>query len=94
MAGALRGMGKLERSIFILNYMPDAVMQRRSLTALNKGEAIQGLARAIHIGQSGELREPGIILIKDRKRENRSRPRVIKTRIVDRSSSYYPKERS
>jgi TnpA family transposase len=60
LAGALREMGKLERSLFILNYMPDAVMQRRSLTALNKGEAIQGLARTIHIGQSGELREPAL----------------------------------
>lgn len=35
-------------------------MQRRNLTALNKGEAIQGLARAIHIGQSGESHEPAL----------------------------------
>ena len=53
-------MGKLERSIFILTYMPDIVMQRRNLKTLNKGEAIQGLARAIHIGQSGELHEPAL----------------------------------
>lgn len=57
LAHALREMGKLERSIFTLNYMQDAVMQRRALMALNKGEALHSLARAVHIGQDSELRE-------------------------------------
>jgi TnpA family transposase len=57
LAQALREMGKLERSIFTLNFMQDAVMQRRALAALNKGEAVHSLADAIRFGQSGELYE-------------------------------------
>ncbi len=56
-APALREMGKLERSIFTLNFMQDAVMQRRALAGLNKGEAIHSLANAILIGKDGELHE-------------------------------------
>ena len=56
-AEALREMGKLERSIFTLNFMQDAVMQRRALAGLNKGEAIHSLADVIHIGKKGELHE-------------------------------------
>ena len=56
-APALREMGKLERSIFTLNFMQDAVMQRRSLAGLNKGEAVHALANAIRVGQGGELHE-------------------------------------
>ena len=57
LAFALLEIGKLERTQFVLTYLLDRALQRRNLSGLNKGEAIHGAARAIAIGQSGELHE-------------------------------------
>lgn len=57
LATALREMGRIEKTIFILNYISDESLRRKIQKGLNKGEAINGLARAIFFGKQGELRE-------------------------------------
>ena len=57
LAVALREVGRLERSIFMLNWLRDIDLRRRSQAGLNKGEARNALARAIFFCQLGELRD-------------------------------------
>ncbi|WP_377863537.1 Tn3 family transposase [Bacillus sp. R86525] len=57
LATALREMGRIEKTIFILNYISDESLRRKIQRGLNKGEAMNGLARAIFFGKQGELRE-------------------------------------
>lgn len=54
---ALREMGKIEKTIFILDYISSEELRRKIHRGLNKGEAMNGLARAIFFGKQGELRE-------------------------------------
>ena len=54
---ALREMGKIEKTIFILDYLSNEELRRKIHRGLNKGEAMNGLARAIFFGKQGELRE-------------------------------------
>lgn len=54
---ALREIGRIEKTIFILDYLSDKIMRRRIQRVLNKGEAMNALARAIFFGKHGELRE-------------------------------------
>ena len=54
LAKALNEVGKLERTIFVLNFLLDRPLQRRNRRGLNKGEAIFSAARAIAIGRQGE----------------------------------------
>ncbi len=56
-AKALREIGRIEKTIFILDYLSDKTMRRRIQRGLNKGEAMNALARAIFFGKHGELRE-------------------------------------
>lgn len=53
---ALREMGRIERSIFICDWLLDTKLRRRSHAILNKGESRHALARAIFLHQLGELR--------------------------------------
>lgn len=53
---ALREMGRIERSIFICDWLLDTRLRRRSHAILNKGESRHALARAIFLHQLGELR--------------------------------------
>ncbi|MFA1643630.1 Tn3 family transposase [Chryseomicrobium imtechense] len=57
LATALREMGRIEKTIFILNYLASESLRRKIQKGLNKGEAMNGLARAIFFGKQGELRE-------------------------------------
>lgn len=57
LAKALQEMGRIEKTIFILRYATDSILRRRILVGLNKGEAMNGLARAVFFGKQGELRE-------------------------------------
>ena len=50
-------MKKKKKTIFILNYISDESLRRKIQRGLNKGEAMNGLARAIFFGKQGELRE-------------------------------------
>nr|WP_313709581.1 Tn3 family transposase [Brucella intermedia] len=52
---ALREMGRIERSIFICDWLLDTKLRRRSHAILNKGESRHALARAIFLHQLGEL---------------------------------------
>lgn len=54
---ALREMGRIEKTIFILDYISNQALRRRIQRGLNKGEAMNALARAIFFGKRGELRE-------------------------------------
>jgi TnpA family transposase len=53
---SLREMGRIERSIFICDWLLDIRLRRRSHAILNKGESRHALARAIFLHQLGELR--------------------------------------
>ena len=55
LALAFREMGRLERTVFILEYLLDTALQRRTLRGLNKGEAIWSLARALDGARGGEM---------------------------------------
>jgi TnpA family transposase len=57
LAIALREVGRLERSVFMLNWLRDLDLRRRTQAGLNKGEARNALARAIFFCQLGELRD-------------------------------------
>nr|WP_314466138.1 transposase [uncultured Clostridium sp.] len=57
LATALREMGRIEKTIFILDYISNESLRRRIQKGLNKGEAVNALARAIFLGKRGELRE-------------------------------------
>lgn len=55
----LRGLigGKIERTLFIIDWLLDADMQRRAQISLNKGEAHHALKNALRIGRQGEIRD-------------------------------------
>ena len=57
LAEALNEIGKLERTVFVLSYWLDPALQKRVRRGLNKGESVYRLARAVAIGQEGEMRE-------------------------------------
>lgn len=60
MATALREMGRIEKTVFILDYISNETLRRRVQRGLNKGEAMNGLARALFFGKRGEFRERGL----------------------------------
>ena len=57
LATALREMGRIEKTIFVLDYISNESLRRRIQRGLNKSEAVNALARAIFFGKHGELRE-------------------------------------
>ena len=57
LALALRELGRLERSLFTLQYLKDIELRRRIHAGLNKGEARNALARAVFFNRLGELRD-------------------------------------
>jgi len=56
-AKVFREMGRIEKTIFILDYISSETVRRRIQRELNNGEAMNALARAIFFGKHGELRE-------------------------------------
>ena len=54
---SLRELGRIEKTIFILDYIVDESLRRRINRGLNKGEAMNALARALFFGKRGEFRE-------------------------------------
>jgi TnpA family transposase len=56
-ATALKEMGRIEKTIFILDYISNEELRRRIQRGLNKGEAMNALARAIFFGKRGEFYE-------------------------------------
>ena len=57
LAVALREIGRVERTLFIVDWLLDADMQRRANTGLNQGEAHHALKNALRIGRQGEIRD-------------------------------------
>ncbi|MDQ7259203.1 Tn3 family transposase, partial [Bacillus thuringiensis] len=57
LATALGEMGRIEKTLFTLDYISNKAVRRRVQKGLNKGEAINALARIIFFGQRGEFRE-------------------------------------
>jgi TnpA family transposase len=60
LAKALSELGKIEKTIFILDYLSDEDFRRKIQIGLNKGEAMNALARAIFFGKYGILHEKDI----------------------------------
>ena len=57
LAIALRELGRIERTIFILDWLQDVDLRRRVNAGLNKGEARNALARAVFFNHLGEIRD-------------------------------------
>ena len=57
LAAALREVGRIERTLFLIEWMLDTGMQRRAQVGLNKGEAHHALKNALRIGRHGEIRD-------------------------------------
>ena len=59
LALALREVGRIERTLFTLDWLQDIGLRRRAQIGLNKGEARHALARALFFNRLGELRDRG-----------------------------------
>jgi TnpA family transposase len=57
LAVALREIGRIERTLFILDWLQDIELRRRVHAGLNKGEARNALARAVFFNRLGEIRD-------------------------------------
>jgi len=57
LALALREIGRVERTLFIIEWLLDTDMQRRAQIGLNKGAAHHALKNALRIGRQGEIRD-------------------------------------
>jgi TnpA family transposase len=54
---AIGELGRVAKTLYLLNYLDDEAYRRRILTQLNRGESRHSVARAIFHGQRGELRQ-------------------------------------
>ena len=57
LALALREIGRIERTLFMIDWILDAGLQRQAQIGLNKGEAHHALKRAISFHRRGEIRD-------------------------------------
>jgi TnpA family transposase len=57
LAIALREIGRIDRTLFALDWLQDIDLRRRTNAGLNKGEARNALARAVFFHRLGELRD-------------------------------------
>jgi TnpA family transposase len=57
LALALREIGRIERTLFMLAWLEDPALRRRVTAGLNKGEARNSLARAVFFNRLGEIRD-------------------------------------
>jgi len=57
LAKAIIETGRINKTIYLLNYIDDEDYRRRILTQLNRGEGRHAVARAICHGQRGEIRK-------------------------------------
>ncbi len=54
---AIGELGRIAKTLYLLNYVDDEAYRRRILTQLNRGEGRHSLARAVCHGQKGEIRQ-------------------------------------
>lgn len=57
LSAALKEMGRIEKTIFILDYISNEELRRRIQKGLNKGEAANALARSVFFAKRGEFHE-------------------------------------
>lgn len=57
---ALRELGRIERTLFILDWLQSVELRRRVNAGLNKGESRNSLARAVFFNRLGEIRDRSI----------------------------------
>jgi TnpA family transposase len=57
LARALRELGRIERSLFMIEWYSSPVLRRRCQAGLNKGEAAHKLKRAVFFHERGEIRD-------------------------------------
>lgn len=57
LAVALRELGRIERTLFILDWLQNVELRLRVHIGLNKGEARNALARAVFFNRLGEIRD-------------------------------------
>ena len=57
LAAALREIGRIERTLFTLEWLQSPDLRRRVQVGLNKGEAKNALARAVFFNRLGEMRD-------------------------------------
>ena len=57
LAVALRELGRIERTLFTLDWLQNIDLRRRVNAGLNKGEARNALARAVFFNRLGEMRD-------------------------------------
>ena len=55
LAKAIQEVGRINKSLHLLNFVDDEVYRRRILTQLNRGESRHGLSRAVCFGKLGEM---------------------------------------
>ena len=55
LALALRELGKIERTLFLLDWLQDPNLRRKVTAGLNKGEARNTLARAVFFNRLGKI---------------------------------------
>lgn len=60
LAKALREIGRIERTLFMLDWFRDPGLRRPVQAGLNKGEARNALARAVFMHRLGEIRDRGL----------------------------------
>lgn len=54
---ALRELGRIERTLFILDWIKDPKLRARVQVGLNKGESRNALARTVFFNRLGEIRD-------------------------------------
>ena len=57
LAKALTELGRIAKTLYLLNYIDDSAYRRRILTQLNRQEGRHAVARVTFHGQRGELRQ-------------------------------------
>ena len=57
LALALREVGRVERTLFTLDWLEDPALRRQATVELNKGEARNALARAVCFHRRGRVRD-------------------------------------
>ncbi|WP_372399932.1 Tn3 family transposase [Azospirillum sp. HJ39] len=57
LALALREIGRIERTLFTLDWLDDPVLRRQATAELNKGESRNALARAVWFHRLGRIRD-------------------------------------
>ena len=58
LASAIMGLGRINKTLYLLNHIDDAAYRRRILIQINRGQHRHRMIRAICYGRRGEIRKP------------------------------------